>query len=506
MPRNSDIDPDLLAAIDEEQKHASASRRGDQLKLEPGDTVIFRPINVQLGPKKTFFYRVAKHWIGKTSAMLCPRQTPEAFGGDPDAACPVCDLVEKYRNDRDRDIADSAYSGIAKDIWGIFGIVKELNDNVSKPPELYVPTEFSIWSKQSMDDFLGSYKKEAKYGVNILDPIQGYDWTFKRGKKGQGTDMDMDRRPSLIFDLPTDDEIWDKYEEIIAKASKAFQLPRLPASKQSDEFADKFEDMIERAGDGGGRSRDRDREDRGGRSRRHTDDASGEDDLNDRPARSEREDRGSRDQDRGRDREERPARPERRSETADDRAASRGGGRADGHEERPSSPPRTERDRDVKQDERPGRPEREERPARDERPALSKDAREARDERRTSDSRSTRREEEPRSARREEQPPAARSRENAPSSRRIEEVTEPPARRRQADSTENGGAESTVDEETDLNITEERREHVPPAERMDVGAEPPPDVNISGADTSTASRSPLRDRLKGSLDRANNRP
>jgi len=110
----SQIDPEILAALDEERgAMASSGRQYRSLTLKAGESALTRFLPVQMGPKKTWYARIARHWVAKRP-VLCQRQTSPHFHGDPEAPCPLCDLEAEYSQS-----ANKATAGVGAQNGGL---------------------------------------------------------------------------------------------------------------------------------------------------------------------------------------------------------------------------------------------------------------------------------------------------------------------------------------------------------------------------------------------------
>lgn len=119
------IDPEMLGELNYEQQFTqsiSSARR--QVKIEKGKSWRIRYLPAKLGPKHTFFARIAKHWLA-TKPILCPRQTSPAFGGDPDAFCPVCDKSNELNDSANQAESQLGYEVRSAPQWLVYCVVFE---------------------------------------------------------------------------------------------------------------------------------------------------------------------------------------------------------------------------------------------------------------------------------------------------------------------------------------------------------------------------------------------
>lgn len=179
---------------------ASSGRQYRSLILKAGESAITRFLPVQMGPKKTWFARIARHWVGKRP-VLCQRQTSPHFNGAPDHPCPLCDLEMEYSQSGNKATADlarkmGAFPKILTYLF-VFEITDDRNRKLPTPTaELYAPNEYWIardgW-KEIDSLWRRSLEKNPPYG--FLDPVSGYDFTISRDNRNGYRHMREDPQP-----------------------------------------------------------------------------------------------------------------------------------------------------------------------------------------------------------------------------------------------------------------------------------------------------------------------
>lgn len=246
----ANVDADILAILDEEREYATSQARFSmRLQLERGDTALVRFLPVQMGARKLWFLRVGRHWINRRP-YLCKRTSSPDIGGDPDYACPLCEMCEEHLQSRDEDTANAAFRATANPQWVVYCVVWERGERGRDPrpvprSELYVPYETWVtrdaWLELSAIMKRSQHKGELPLG--ILDPERGCDiW------------MTKDKRGVLHFDKQDSQPIDDKDPKgLMAKILSKVKLQefRPVSGVKMDEALDKLEDAIL----GGGRRR-----------------------------------------------------------------------------------------------------------------------------------------------------------------------------------------------------------------------------------------------------------
>lgn len=342
------LDPGVLDDLENERAYAeSRDTSARRLKLEKGDKALVRvlPVNLTSDPDRRQWYaRVGFHWADRRF-VICPRTTQPIFGGDPEAPCPVCDVVEKHLDSRDEAIRKKASMASSFPNWLIYVLVLEIyrrgDDEPTFPPKKDMNVPHSLWLKRPTwldlsDMFKRSLRRVPDFG--ILNPLEGYDIMIKKDARGNVT-LERAEDP-----LPIHKGIrsLDEGMEYVDSIFKTIRGEKLTPNNEKElrDFARKFADSLEYGDerqeggrqDGGRRGRssvDEDEDADVGRGRRGRDDdrgGRGEERLTsrssrideDRPARSEprHDERDERDERRSRD-DERPARTARRDPDED---------------------------------------------------------------------------------------------------------------------------------------------------------------------------------------------
>ncbi len=242
-----EVDPSILAALNEERGVAAASGNNYRtLKLERGQSALVRVLPVQLGPRKTWFARIARHWVGKRP-ILCVKQTSPDFGGDPKARCPLCDVEAEFSQSRDKEISDTARKMGAFPKWLTYVFVWEItNERGHKMPvakeEIFLPNEYWV-SRDGFKELSGMWTRslESVPEYGFLDPIKGYDIEVERDSKNTYRHRRGD--PSPIDKNRSADEMF----EIIDEAMRHVKLPEssVPSDEAMDEAVEKARDALE---------------------------------------------------------------------------------------------------------------------------------------------------------------------------------------------------------------------------------------------------------------------
>ena len=260
---------------------ANTSNKVKRIKIPLGHAWLMRFLPVELGPRKSFFARVANHWVNRRP-IPCRRHTHPDFGGDPHAPCAMCDASEELNGHGSQRISSIGYGARSISQWVLFALVFEKDDgersDVIKAPDMWDAHEFQI-TKNSFEDLLSIFRKGTRRcPLSILDLVQGQDIWVTQKKTGIRFAPEM---PSAI----TNNQ--DKMQSIVDKiwSGIKFQEPKFLSSRELEDAADKLRDSAEDAGRGRGDDRDRGRR--------------GEDEVEDY-GRGRRDDRGrGRDDDRG---------------------------------------------------------------------------------------------------------------------------------------------------------------------------------------------------------------
>lgn len=232
----SKIDPEMLSELNfETQFVSSISTNRRQVKIEKGRQWRLRILPAKLGPKKTFFARIAKHWLA-TKPIICPRQTGPSFGGDPEAYCPVCDLSAQLNESTNQAESDLGYDIKSSAQWLMYAMVFEKDGEEQPMSEVLLPYEFwvykSTWEEVKAFFAAGGHKSP----LSVLDYKLGNDFIVSRTTKG----MKLDKQDSMpIFD-PSE----AKYAEWIKKVEEGIHQPKvkMPTDEEMETFKIKIED------------------------------------------------------------------------------------------------------------------------------------------------------------------------------------------------------------------------------------------------------------------------
>lgn len=269
-----DVRPKALASYMEKrnQRFAAMSQTARRIKIELNHTWRFRLLPVEMGPDKEPFVDIAQHWWAK-QPITCPRHTAEAWGGSPDANCPVCEIADRLRESNSEEINGIGYKArcnLRVRAWCIVFDQEDAKGDVDDMPmtEILNPYEFDMY-KTTWESF-AKFQKWALSGrrggkeaseLGLLDIESGCDLLATQGAKG----VTLDRcDPGPIF--PLNDP---KFEDYLAKIWSRIHKPQIviPAEKDLYDVAAKIEECAERGGGGGGGGRRRGRDDDGGRGR-----------------------------------------------------------------------------------------------------------------------------------------------------------------------------------------------------------------------------------------------
>jgi hypothetical protein len=249
--------PEILDGLDYEnqflQRTSGAQRRTVKLPNR-GDSWLLRFLPAQLGPNKRWYARVAKHWVNQR-AIVCPRDTEEAFGGHPDAYCSVCDLSMHLNEERSEEISKFGFKLRSTPNWITYCAVFEKATNggsaqAMPTPEILQPYEFQHY-KTTWEELKTFVQHGARRTpLSIFDFEKGNDIYVTKTPKGLRLDK-QDSGP--IFDL--NDPNFDANCEKLMAACKD-PVVKIPDEKALDAFADKAQeeaDNIARGGSGGAR-------------------------------------------------------------------------------------------------------------------------------------------------------------------------------------------------------------------------------------------------------------
>ena len=268
MPRNEeDVNTSTLAAmLDEERSYIEKGSKtyGSRVQIPIKHTWLVRFLPVKLGPRKSFYARIGRHWINNRP-VNCRRVTAPDFGGDPEFACPICEVVERFNNSANESVSNAAWRAQANPQWLTYCLVfeKDDGDRVEQVAgsDVWTPNEFWL-NKTAFTDLRSAYEKYISKGpLSVLDLVKGSNFfAFNAGKGGKGGIKLRKDDPEPIYS--TEDEA--KFDRVVEKVfSKVkFEELKFVGKNELRTLADKVEDQIS------AKSRDED----GGRRRRDDDD------------------------------------------------------------------------------------------------------------------------------------------------------------------------------------------------------------------------------------------
>ena len=251
---STNVNPDILAACDYEgqflQAQSNARRR---IKMERGKMWLIRFLPAKLGPKGTWFARVAQHWLSM-KPIICPRNTSPDFGGDPDADCPCCDVAASLNDSPDPDISKFGFKSFGQPQWLTYCVVFEKDGVAQIMREVLLPYEFAHY-KSSFEELMAFYKAGLRRSPDsVFDYRMGNDFVVTRTGKGMKLDK-QDGGP--IFDLKE-----ANYKSYIEKIEAGIKLPKIviPTNDQLYIFSQKIQDWADKlqggeAPEGGSRRR-----------------------------------------------------------------------------------------------------------------------------------------------------------------------------------------------------------------------------------------------------------
>jgi hypothetical protein len=238
----SNVHPEILDGLEFESQfiqNTSGSQRRD-VKLQRGDAWLLRFLPVKLGAQKRWYARIAKHWLNK-KMVFCPRNTEEAYGGSPDAYCPVCELSQHLNDDTNEAVRDFGFSIRGGAQWTTWCVVFEKSikggpAQVMPTPEVLQPYTFNHY-RSTWEELTAFLRQGLKRAPNsVLDLEKGNDFYAAKGAKGVRLDK-QDSAP--IFQI--DDPNWDANIEKIFAACKA-PIVKMPDDKTLETFAAKAEE------------------------------------------------------------------------------------------------------------------------------------------------------------------------------------------------------------------------------------------------------------------------
>lgn len=243
---SSSIHPEILDGLDYEKQYilkSSGPQRRD-VKLGRGDSWLVRYLPASIGPKGRFYARIAKHWASK-KAIVCPRHTEDAFGGDPSAYCPVCELSEHLNADRNEEVSKFGYKIRGSAAWVTYCAVFQKAVNGGEAQDMPMTEVLQPYTHQhfkaSWEELMNFIKVGTRRApLSVLDFEKGNDFYVSMTAKG----MRLDKQDSTpIFDLA--DPKFGDYTQQLLDACKD-PIVKIPTDKQLEDFAAKAEEEADR--------------------------------------------------------------------------------------------------------------------------------------------------------------------------------------------------------------------------------------------------------------------
>lgn len=232
--------------LEAERKIATQSNKAARVKIERGDQWLVRFLPFPQGSNRQPFAPIAQHWIGTgpgARVFNCVRHTPKWFGGNPDAACAVCDIAEQMYNEAtDDDERDLFYQVQHRMSFRSYCLVlaKQNDRGVQEDmdeDEILTPYEFLI-SKSAFANLETkinrSKTRPGSSPLGLLDIKTGCDLWAMRDKKN-----------SLSFDLGESGPIFPLDDQFEVKLQRVWKQLKQPTMKfLSDERLNALADMI----------------------------------------------------------------------------------------------------------------------------------------------------------------------------------------------------------------------------------------------------------------------
>ena len=251
------IDPKILKRLHHDESFVESQRSGSRrVKIERGQNWIVRFLPARMGADGLWYARIARHWLNRLP-IVCPRNTAEDFGGNPECECPVCLVADELNESADEVISKFGYKAKANAQFLTYCIVWE-KDGVEQPmAEVLNPYEFSHY-RSTWEELKGFYLAGGrKCPDSVFDYERGNDFSVSKTIKGLRLDK-QDSSP--IFD-PNN----RNYAEWIKKLESAMKAPKVvvPNHEQLQIFAAKVHEAATRGGGGGAEDDDAPRGRRG---------------------------------------------------------------------------------------------------------------------------------------------------------------------------------------------------------------------------------------------------
>ena len=234
----SDIGPDILAQLREEERHVDITKKGERrVKLERGQTWKIRFLPAKLGPRKSWYARISRHWVNM-KPVVCPVQTHPDFGGNPDAYCPACEMAKVLNDNADEAVSKFGFKSRANDNWLTYCIVLDKNGMETDANDLLLPYEFNLYVnnwEELKGFFKGGYTK--KNPLSVLDYRLGNIMSVTKTARGLRLDK-LDQ--CEIYDASDSDH----FNACIQRLEANIKMPKvvIPTVEQLEVFAQKMED------------------------------------------------------------------------------------------------------------------------------------------------------------------------------------------------------------------------------------------------------------------------
>lgn len=263
---------DLISMFKEQAKEVSSRTTVKRVKIPVGHIWLVRFLPVQLGPNKTPFAKIARHWVNKRP-LDCPRETHPDFGGDAGAECPMCDIADKLNGSTNRELSLLGFRNRGNPTFLTYCLVLEREDesgDVETPSskEIWHPWEFWL-SGPVFQDLSTVFRKEmSRYNRNIFDLKKGRPFTAKSKKTGLRLQQ---QDPEPVCNLKDLEKIEGLVMSRVKFTQPSFSLDDL------EEAAEKLEELADDVRHGPKRSRRSDEDEDEPRSRRRAKDDEDED-------------------------------------------------------------------------------------------------------------------------------------------------------------------------------------------------------------------------------------
>lgn len=247
MSRDFDnLDPNLLADLDEEQRFADSIKRRNympKVKIERGHSWLIRFLPVQIGKNKSWIGRMAQHWVNQR-AQVCKKYTSIHLGGDPNYDCPICKLADNGANHQNKNIKERAQRVMANPFW--FGVVLVWAKDTGKgrptsikPPECWVAHDCALYKSQ-FEQLRAIAARDAEKGTEgIVDLRTGRDIWIQR--TGKGYKLEADEKSCIAREEKGED-----LQQVVDKVWESVIVPdvTLPTAEELREFFLKCKEYV----------------------------------------------------------------------------------------------------------------------------------------------------------------------------------------------------------------------------------------------------------------------